>query len=1290
MATTSRRLALFAIAGVLVAMAVFATTNPRGVPIAQAQPSTAENFVTDGQQSEPRKLYVNDYSHGWDPILAAPRPADASPPAGSPLYGYCVRVANAETTSSGPNLGFAGVNGITVISTDFIGDATSSTLDDVYCATVQATAIFQTDPDDPLNGQGALRWNWNNANSGESGFAELTLDVFRIELELSDAFVGGVAEVCTVNWDPNVLTGAAINRDLATDPTWPDLLGPLPDDLDEVRAGDDSGTIDEYDWIIEPADGGTTAEKLLPARSGQEWCLTFTVDMADSVQVTLEFDAVYRTSTNLDDQPHSESVTEAFTEAPFSELRHLTPGGAVSSEAVSGVNVVGSRHTVCIIPTDINDVLHPSGVYITGGGVNGLVVGRNNGQFAGVPDDTICFSWSSATPGYQTIQATFMEDAVPDPGTPQTATWDSNGDGNEDPPNAEQANNPLVKRWGIIEKTEITTGNDPESNIITGGTLTRNIQFNVADGTYAAGTIGLTEWVFGLTGPEGDVPAFLDGVYLEVDLLGTCGYFLTEYFDDLGGAAAIGGQPRTMSGRSVSGRFDLDPASIGIAEAADGLPDDIDISITNDGGCSPASDIRIEIRAYYPDTGDSGPGTQFPGVETARINFTFVPTQATPRVAWAGEVITLTFAFGGGCEPFDNATIVFLRPDEQPGSFLPGPGVTINGPGEAIGTFSDEETANNPSCSFSVRYESEDPGEVDIQVMFTSAPNAPNFRPEYLRVLIPVFYMVLEDVTIAADENLPVSARGQVNAQVRGWFPGSNPSGREAVTFEDGRAAPQDRWVLPDDWGLLRGDSEFRTGWPGSAPMPDTYVTFLMENEGVRNVYPNGETEGGLGWFLPDGGESSFNINPRSGQASILGSSLRPRIMTDFTDNRGAAGVGTVGDLNLSFEGCPVNALTGNPHCGIDNPVGSTTYYAVADYPENRGKWMPAVSNTATTDWRWLGYKEVTIVDTEVPSMKYVVAHLKDRDGFCDAYFFHNVLGVKVEFQIDSDEGGRIFEAADRPYEIELNFKSATATTFDTHNAFGEPINIEIAKPVILEDECQAWVKLTNSLLTETNVIVTFPGQQAPLPGEVRVTGLVCGAGGFATVTNTGDVPVSLAGFGLRSLGREITEPEEHLDLQGYLAPGESKDFAGAPSSESPWYILAGPTAFDEGPSDYARLVWNEVEVSRLDCSGNSFQPSFPRDVPLEREGEIMVDVIVDFGLNEGEQPLVEGWNLVSAGENAGELPGAFGGDANRIQAVYRFDGEAGSWDRYFANEPGYLNSFEALEAGGVYWVLVK
>ena len=170
------------------------------------------------------------------------------------------------------------------------------------------------------------------------------------------------------------------------------------------------------------------------------------------------------------------------------------------------------------------------------------------------------------------------------------------------------------------------------------------------------------------------------------------------------------------------------------------------------------------------------------------------------------------------------------------------------------------------------------------------------------------------------------------------------------------------------------------------------------------------------------------------------------------------------------------------------------------------------ISNTATTEWTWFGYKSVTVVNTENPSIKYIVAHLRDRDGFCDAVDFNNVLGVPVRFEIDAG-GGTIIDAADRPYTVSGNRRFAVATTFDILDDLGLPINVDIAKTALSTDECQAWIRVTNSLLLPTNVIVTFPAPPSPVPGNVRITGLTCTGAENITVTNQGPNLVSLAGF---------------------------------------------------------------------------------------------------------------------------------------------------------------------------------
>jgi hypothetical protein len=357
-------------------------------------------------------------------------------------------------------------------------------------------------------------------------------------------------------------------------------------------------------------------------------------------------------------------------------------------------------------------------------------------------------------------------------------------------------------------------------------------------------------------------------------------------------------------------------------------------------------------------------------------------------------------------------------------------------------------------------------------------------------------------------------------------------------------------------------------------------------------------------------------------------------------------------------------------------------YYALVDYPEWR-KNPPLRSNTAETAFTWAGYKRLSIVDTESPGIKYVVAHLRDRDGFCNAIGFNNVLGNEILFQIDAG-GGIILDARDRPIDVAINKRAATAITFDTMNDLDEPMNEDIAQPVMESDECQAWIKVSNSLLSETNVLVTFPAPPVPLPGDVRVTQLVCGTGGYAVVSNLGDKPVSLNGFGLRSAGSDPYN-EQHLGLAGLLEPGASVTLPGD-TALAPWIDASDPVF--SGGGDYARLVWNEFEVSRVHCDGRTSNLDLPASFPLDGEGEIVLDITVDFG-QQTAVPLVEGWNLVSA-PGSGPVEATLGSDVSKVGGIYYWDTAASRWERYIGGAPQYVNSLERFERGAVYWVQVK
>ena len=313
---------------------------------------------------------------------------------------------------------------------------------------------------------------------------------------------------------------------------------------------------------------------------------------------------------------------------------------------------------------------------------------------------------------------------------------------------------------------------------------------------------------------------------------------------------------------------------------------------------------------------------------------------------------------------------------------------------------------------------------------------------------------------------------------------------------------------------------------------------------------------------------------------------------------------------------------------GCRRHTASTT--PCAEYPEarTRGKWPAVASNKADTDWRWAGYKEVTIVNTDSPQIKYVVAHLRDRDGFCDAANYNNTLGVPVTFEIDAGDGD-IIGAADRPYAINGTRRFATATSFDTMDALGRPINTDIAKPTLADDECQAWIKVSNSLMKPTNVMVTFPAPPSPVPGEVRITDLQCTGEETVTVKNVSDHLVNLAGYGLQSTGTDVGNAE-HRDLDGYLEPGESKTFLGGPGAADNLWIGTGTEVF-AGANDLVHLTWDDFIISTVFCDGTVHDnPSRRASCSMARARSSSTSTI-PFG-SETAVELAEGWNLVPTG----------------------------------------------------------
>jgi hypothetical protein len=222
------------------------------------------------------------------------------------------------------------------------------------------------------------------------------------------------------------------------------------------------------------------------------------------------------------------------------------------------------------------------------------------------------------------------------------------------------------------------------------------------------------------------------------------------------------------------------------------------------------------------------------------------------------------------------------------------------------------------------------------------------------------------------------------------------------------------------------------------------------------------------------------------------------RTISVYTDNHGEAMAYINGDLNLGFDECPPDIAQGSPHCDKDQVVGHSDVVATAIYPDNRKH--PAVSsNVVHVDWTWGGYKIAEVLDTDVDSVKIVVIHLKDRDGFCAApsatdplgnrvraVSINPVLGEEALFIIESADGAILSGAEDA---VMITRQEWTATVFNpaARDFAGRLINAGIAQPVLEEGECQVWVKVSNSLLTETNVVVTLYDPEGAISMDVPI-----------------------------------------------------------------------------------------------------------------------------------------------------------------------------------------------------------
>ncbi|MBE7520402.1 MAG: hypothetical protein HS107_14275 [Thermoflexaceae bacterium] len=245
-------------------------------------------------------------------------------------------------------------------------------------------------------------------------------------------------------------------------------------------------------------------------------------------------------------------------------------------------------------------------------------------------------------------------------------------------------------------------------------------------------------------------------------------------------------------------------------------------------------------------------------------------------------------------------------------------------------------------------------------------------------------------------------------------------------------------------------------------------------------------------------GDSSVTSTQAAELAAIRTAYSDPTIARDlvvYTDNHGEAMVTANGDFKLDYSGCATNALGAGHHCAPGDKVGASTLTAVADYPDFRGKHYPLLSNVATVNWTWGGYKDVTIEDGETEQYKYVVFHAMDRDGFCYAAplgsvqlhpvytdhsndEFNGNPSETVDFMIDSGEG--IILTTSDGASSSSQYTKQFAEGVWTYSTYANDPAVTGLKEFPLSslaatgatDECQAWIKVSNSLLGILDILV--------------------------------------------------------------------------------------------------------------------------------------------------------------------------------------------------------------------------
>jgi hypothetical protein len=342
---------------------------------------------------------------------------------------------------------------------------------------------------------------------------------------------------------------------------------------------------------------------------------------------------------------------------------------------------------------------------------------------------------------------------------------------------------------------------------------------------------------------------------------------------------------------------------------------------------------------------------------------------------------------------------------------------------------------------------------------------------------------------------------------------------------------------------------------------------------------------------------------------AAYGDNTIARDLVVYSDNHGEFMVAANGDFKTDLSACATNALAGGKHCKPGDKVGKGTITATADYPDFRGKHFPVASNAVTVDWTWGGYKDVTIEKGETDQFVYVVFHALDRDGFCsvpsgavslhpvlssaDALNDFSSLGARyngdpvenVDFLIDSGEGIIIAQSGGGTINDGKRFATGV-TTFSV--AANDPAVTGIKEfplsPLAAQgqtDECQAWIKVSNSLLGIVNVLAIAKDDEGNI-GFDRVIDLQTTTSytlnfrwSLITWAGANNIPVmdAIKGTGKNDAGNDISASV--TAIYGWDAAGQkwlgffpagvnvpgANDLTALKTGEAYWIAITGPSS---------------------------------------------------------------------------------------------------------------------------------